>query len=168
MAMRWLNKWLARILDWIIGAIMVAIVIVLFIGVVLRYLFNAPLFWSEELTVLGMIWMTFLGGAILVRDDKNVCITILCDMCPPRGAAWIRIVAEILVLGMVAVMIWLSWQVTGRLAFSTTPALRISEAWFGYALIAGFALMLFYQVQKVYALVFRKGVGGADPGSCKL
>ena len=166
--MRWLNKWLARILDWAIGAIMVAIVIVLFIGVILRYLFNSPLFWSEELTVLGMIWMTFLGGAILVRDDKNVCITIVCDMCPPRGAAWIRIVAEILVLSMVAVMIWLSWQVTGRLAFSTTPALRISEAWFGYALIAGFILMLFYQVQKVYALVFHRGDEGGEPGSCKL
>ena len=165
---RRLNTWLAKVLDWVIGAIMVAIVIVLFIGVILRYLFNAPLFWSEEVTVLGMIWMTFLGGAILVRDDKNVCITILCDMCPPRGAAWIRIVAEILVLGILAVMIWLSWQVTRRLAFSTTPALRISESWFGYALIAGFILMLFYQVQKVYVLLFRRDTVDSEAGSCQL
>lgn len=147
---------------------MVAIVIVLFVGVILRYLFNAPLFWSEEVTVLGMIWMTFLGGAILVRDDKNVCITIMCDLCSRRGAHGIRIVAEILTLVMVGVMIWLSWQVTGRLSFSTTPALRISESWFGYALIAGFALMFFYQVQKVIGLLFHQGTGNGENGSCRL
>lgn len=154
MSLRSFNKYFAIALDWAIGLIMMAIVVILFIGVIMRYVFNAPLFWSEELTVLGLIWMTFLAGAILVRDDKNVSITILTDICPPRVAKLFRIIAEVLVLFILGVMIWQSWQLTSRLSFSTTPALRICESWYGYALAVGFILMLYYQVQKLYRLIF--------------
>ena len=168
-----LNRVLAKILDWVIGIIMVAIVIILFAGVILRYAFDAPLFWSEEVTVLGLIWMTFLGGAILVRQDKNVCITVICDMCRPHHSRYMRMVADCLVSIMLVVMIWQSWKLTGRLALSTTPALRISEVWFGYALVVGFVLMFFYQIQRFIALLQNKPAfseknnGGAE-GKCDL
>jgi TRAP-type C4-dicarboxylate transport system permease small subunit len=156
MSIRTLNRALAKILDWVIGFIMIAIVIIIFAGVILRYVFDAPLFWSEEVTVLGLIWMTFLGGAILVRDNKNVCITVICDMCRPYHSRYMRMVADDLVLIILVVMIWQSWKLAGRLAISTTPALRISEAWFGYALVVGFVLMFFYQIQRSIALLRNK------------
>jgi TRAP-type C4-dicarboxylate transport system permease small subunit len=150
-----LNDLIATALDWAIGLIMTAIVIVTFLGVILRYVFNAPLFWSEEVTLLGMIWMTFLSGGILIRQDKNVCITVVCDMCRPHHANRIRNLADFLVLFILIVMITLSWLLIGRLGLSTTPALKISEAWFGWALLIGFLVMLYYQIQRV-AAVFRR------------
>ena len=151
-----INKILAVVLDWAIGIIMTATVVILFIGVILRYLFNAPLFWSEEITVLGLIWMTFLGGAILVRQDKNVCITVFCDLCRAPTVRWIRIVSDILVVAILLVMIYQSYNLTGRLAFSTTPAIRLEESWYGWALVVGFIGMLWYQVQRLVALIRNK------------
>ena len=145
------NRFLSRVLDWSIGIIMGAIVTVLFIGVILRYLFNAPLFWSEEVTVLGLIWLTFLGGAILVRQDKNVSITLVTDMCPGRVNKWIKVFSDVLVILILAVMIYQSWKLTGRRAFATTPALRMKESWFAWAMVCGFCMMLYYQVQHLAA-----------------
>jgi TRAP-type C4-dicarboxylate transport system permease small subunit len=166
-----LNRIISTLLDWAIGIIMAATVLILFVGVVLRYGFSAPLFWSEEITVLGLIWMTFLGGAILVRTDKNVCITIFCDMCNVSSARWMKLTADGLVIIMLLVMIYQSWALSGRLAYSTTPALRLQESWFGYALIAGFVCMLYFQIQRFIALIRGKspfpGMAEHD-GECGL
>jgi TRAP-type C4-dicarboxylate transport system permease small subunit len=156
MIIRRMNRVISAVLDWTIGIIMVGIVIILFIGVILRYLFSAPLFWSEEITLLGMIWMTFLSGPILVRQDKNVCITVVCDLCKPHHSDRIRNLADLLVLLILAVMTYLSWQLKTRLAFSTTPALRISESLYAWALFVGFLLMFYYQIQGVVAIFFKK------------
>jgi TRAP-type C4-dicarboxylate transport system permease small subunit len=148
-----INRGLAVILDWAIGLIMIAIVIILFLGVILRYVFNAPLFWSEEVAVLGLIWITFIGGAILIRQDKNVCITVFSDMCRAPVARWMKIVSDALVIIILCIMIYQSWQLTGRLAFSTTPAIRLKESWYGWAMIVGFTCMLYYQTQRLVALI---------------
>lgn len=150
------NRKLARVLDWTIGLIMSAIVAILFVGVIMRYLFNAPLFWSEEVAVLGLIWMTFLGGAILIRQDKNVCITLFSDICPAPVGRGMKILSGVLVILMLCIMIYQSWQLTGRLAHATTPALRIQESWFGWAMICGFVIMLYYQVLHLVALFRNK------------
>lgn len=151
-----LNRKLARFLDWFIGVIMGGIVAILFVGVIMRYLFNAPLFWSEEVAVLGLIWMTFLGGAILVRQDKNVCITLFSDIFPPPVGRGMKILSGTLVTLILCIMIYQSWQLTGRLAHATTPALRIKESWFGWAMICGFIIMLYYQVLHLVALLKNK------------
>ena len=151
-----LNRWVSQVLDWSIGIIMGTIVIFLFIGVILRYLFNAPLFWSEEVAVLGLVWLTFLGGAILVRQDKNVSITLVTDACPARIRRWIKALADVLVILILAVMIYQSWKLTGRRALATTPALRIQESWFGWAMVSGFSIMLYYQVQHLVAVLLDK------------
>lgn len=154
--MRKLNSILEMILDWIIAFIMVSIVIILFIGVVLRYVFSAPLFWAEEVTVMGLIWMTFLGGAILVRQDKHVTITVLIDTIKPSHKRFIQLIGDLLVMIILMIMIYQSWRLTGRLTESFTPAIRISEAWFGRALIAGFILMLCYKIQRLIDKIFKK------------
>lgn len=126
MLLKKVNTVIATILDWAIGLTVAIVVVVLFVGVVLRYVFNHALFWSEEISVLAMIWMTFLGGVILVREDKNVIITIFADLFKKGVQKGIKIFADFLVLIILVIMLYLSWNLTNKLAISTTPALRLS------------------------------------------
>ncbi len=159
------NNIVGRVLFWAIAAIHGAIVVVLFLGVVTRYVFNAPLFWSEEVCLLGLIWLTFLGGAVLVRQDKNVTITILADRLPPRIRRYLDYVNHLLIILCLVVMIDQSWKLSERLAYSTTPALRLKESWFGAALVVSFTLMLFYQIQRLIAHA-RNRVAFPDEAVC--
>jgi len=147
------NRIIGKAVYWGIALVHGAIVVILFTGVVTRYVFNAPLFWGEEVTILCLIWLTFLGGAVLVRQDKHVTITIFTDMLPPRVVHKLGYVNNVLIILCLLVMIGTSWNLCGKLCDSTTPALRLSEWWFAAALEVGFVIMLFYQVQHFVALI---------------
>ena len=146
-----LNKIIGKLLFWAIAIVHGLVVVVLFSGVVMRYVFNAPLFWSEEICLLGLVWLTFLGGAVLVRQDKNVSITVFSDLLPASMMRPLGQINHILILICMGVMIWQGWNLAERLSYSTTPALRISEFWFAAALLVGFIIMLYYQVQRFIA-----------------
>lgn len=66
---------------------------VVFYEVVMRYVFNAPTFWSEALARNAMIWLVFLGLARGVRNLDNIRVDFLVDHMPPwlqNVAAWLR------------------------------------------------------------------------------
>lgn len=86
-----------------------------------------------------------------------MCITVFTDILDPRHSGYIKGLADLLVLPILGVMVWQSWKLTGRLAFSTTPAIRLNEAWFGWAMVVGFILMLYYQIQRVVVFFRNKG-----------
>ncbi len=166
-----LNKIVGKCLYWAIAAIHAAIVVILFAGVVARYVFNAPLFWGEEMSILGLVWLTFLGGAVLVRQNKNVAITIFTDHLPARVFRRVDFVNHILIMICLVVMIRQAWTLSDRLMDSTTPALRFRETWFAAALVIGFVVMLFYQVQRFVAeLRNRKAFPDEEAGDerCEL
>jgi hypothetical protein len=78
----------------------------------------------------GIFHITFL-----VRQDKNVCITLFRDICPAPVGRGMKILSGTLVTLILCIMIYQSWQLTCRLAHATTPALRIKESWFGWTMI---------------------------------
>ncbi len=158
-----INRIIATLLDWGIALSVAAMVIILFVSVVMRYVFSAALFFAEEMSILSMIWMTFLGGAILVRQDKNVIITVFADLFSARVQHLIRIFADFMSLVMIGVMAWLSWTLVEKLGLSTTPALRLSEAWFAWSMVVGFGIMLFYQVQRMLAYIIGMPPLGKGP-----
>ena len=57
------------------------VVAVTLLQIILRYVFNAPLIWSEELAKLMIVWIAFLGAAV-------VCWAIHCmTLVPSPGSA---------------------------------------------------------------------------------
>lgn len=153
--LRSINRIVATLLDWGIALSVAGMVVILFVSVVMRYIFSAAFFFAEEMSILAMIWMTFLAGAILVRQDRNVIITVFADLFSSRVQHRIRSFSDVMSLIMIAVMTWLSWRLVDKLALSTTPALRLSEAWFAWSMVLGFIMMLFYQVQRMLAYFIR-------------
>jgi TRAP-type C4-dicarboxylate transport system permease small subunit len=55
------------LLEYMMGIFMVALVIITFGEVVLRYVFNSPTSWSSELARFILMWMTFTGASIATR-----------------------------------------------------------------------------------------------------
>ena len=71
-----------KILDGVSVLCMVLILLLVIVQVAMRYLFNSPLTWSEELAVFVMIWLTFIGSLICMRDKEHIEVTILVDHLP--------------------------------------------------------------------------------------
>ena len=71
-----------KIMDGVSVLCMVLILLLVIAQVAMRYIFNSPLTWSEELAVFVLIWLTFIGSLICMRDKEHIEVTILVDHLP--------------------------------------------------------------------------------------
>lgn len=70
------------------AALLLAMIAVTGLQVVLRFGFNKPLPWPEEMARLLFTWMAYLGAALAYRRGSHIRLTILLDRLGPRMRAW--------------------------------------------------------------------------------
>src|SRR6266849_691280 len=83
-------------------AVMVALV---FGNVVLRYVFNSGITMSEELSRWLLVWLTFLGAIVALRQHAHLGADTLVRMLPVRGK-WLCFVVSYLL------MLYADWLLT--------------------------------------------------------
>lgn len=107
----------------------------------LRYLTNQSLPWADEVARYLMIWTTFLGAGLALRQGAHVAITNLPDALPPRGRIALRALVVGLMMAFFCFMIWIGMDYMGRSQFQKSAALRMPMKWVYAAMPAGFALL---------------------------
>lgn len=85
-----------RTLSFIMFAIMIVVV---FAQVILRYFFGAPLAWSDELSRLLLVWVSFMG-VTLVHYSKagHPAVTFLVDKIPNRPRELIDAILNVIMV----------------------------------------------------------------------
>ena len=68
--------------DRLLALILGSLVVIMFIQVFCRYVLNNSLSWSEELTKYLFVWMTFLGGALCLRDKIHIGVDYFVSFLP--------------------------------------------------------------------------------------
>lgn len=69
--------------------------IVLFVQIVMRTFFSAPLKWAEELARYLQIWITFLGIGYGIRRGSHIGMTLLKDRLPPVLKALCGLIVDV-------------------------------------------------------------------------
>ncbi len=62
-----------------------AIFLIVFVNVVGRYVFGTSLAWAEEVARFLMIFCTFAGAGLALREGRLVSIDMLLDQLPPHS-----------------------------------------------------------------------------------
>lgn len=75
---------LERLLRFVVGAIMIAAVVINFANVVARYLFFSPFIWAEETMQFLNVWAVLLGAAVVTRRNTHLKMDALYGAVPPR------------------------------------------------------------------------------------
>jgi TRAP-type C4-dicarboxylate transport system permease small subunit len=107
--------------------------------VVLRYGFDRPLVWSDELARYLFVWCAFLGWVIAARKRSHLAVDVAAAWLGPRGRAALRLFGAAAALAFAAVLVHYGVQITRRNADIETVALFFS---FGvvYAIVPAAAL----------------------------
>jgi TRAP-type C4-dicarboxylate transport system permease small subunit len=71
--------------EWVTTAMLFAVFLIYLTGIAARYLFSAPIAWSDELAMIVFLWCMFLTDAFVNRDADHVGFDILWERLPPRG-----------------------------------------------------------------------------------
>jgi tripartite ATP-independent transporter DctM subunit len=138
-----LDSLVERGLDWTIVALLAGMVVVAFVQVVLRYVFEEPLSWNEEVARWCFVWMTFLGTALGVKRHAHVSIDNALMAFPPGGQAALRLLGNYVTATVAWALVIPGWELVQESILAST-ALQWPLKYFFLSVPVGGALMLLY------------------------
>jgi TRAP-type C4-dicarboxylate transport system permease small subunit len=97
----WIDKGASaycKLLEVLLVALLLAMVVMVFGNVVLRYAFNSGITVSEELSRWAFVWMTFLGAIIAVKESGHLGTDMLVGRLGPTGKKICLALAESLMV----------------------------------------------------------------------
>ena len=149
-------RWLARldaVLGWLVempaALLVLTDIVVLFLGVVSRYVLHQPLLWSDELASILFLWLAMLGSVIALRRGEHMRMTALVSKLDPHRRALLELVSIAACLAFLALVVWPAWEYAADEKAITTPALEISNLWRAAALPVGVALMAIFSMVRL-------------------
>jgi TRAP-type C4-dicarboxylate transport system permease small subunit len=150
------SKWERRA-DAVLGIaaslILFLMMLLTFVDVVARYLFNFPLRGGFEVTELMLLVLIFAGLPLVSHADEHVTMDFIDRILPEAGR---RLLLRVVHAICAAVMFFLTWQVwikAGRIAGygDTTDVLKITVGPFVYFMAAMILLTGLVHVYKIFA-----------------
>lgn len=138
------NERLARVLLAIGGAGLVAMTLIVGWQVFARYVLNDSPSWSEQLTLLLMIWYALLAAAAGFQQGFHIRIAALEMRARPSTARLMRLASEALVVAAGVFFIVWGVELAAIVRTHVIPSLGLSRAWAYAPLpIVGGCMMLF-------------------------
>src|ERR1700730_807297 len=83
-----LDHTLAWITEIPAAVLVVVETLVLFAGVISRYVFDRPLTWSDELASILFLWLAMLGAVIALRREGHMRLTAIVALGGPDWRRW--------------------------------------------------------------------------------
>ncbi len=158
---RRLDQGFGLVMESVAAAIVLVEIVVLFAGVVARYVFHAPLVWSDELASILFLWLSMLGAVVALRRGEHMRMAALVNSAKPGTRAMLDAVAITAALAFLGLVLWPAYQYAEEEHFIITPALEISNAWRASAIPAGMLLMIVAALLRLFKLSTLRQIGVA-------
>ncbi len=116
-------------------------VLVIFFQVIMRYVFNNSLYWSEELGKFIFVWISWLGISLGEREGEHIKITILTDRLSFKMAQLANIVSNIIVIIICTTIGYYAYTLVISQMSSHYAGIKISMSYGYLAVFLGCLLM---------------------------
>lgn len=103
-----LFRWLPRFMRTVMVVAAVPLILLIFAQVWLRYVFQLPLLWVEEVAITPAFWMYMTGAAYAAYDKSHIRVGVV-DIAikNDRRRLQVRFIASVITLGLA--MLFLVW-----------------------------------------------------------
>ena len=133
-----------KLLEFLVVACLVAMVIMVFGNVVLRYGFNSGISVSDEMSRYCFIWLTYIGAMVAMRERGHLGVDTLVRRLPLGGKKLCFFLSEILMLLCNALFFWGTWKMHDLQVTNISVVVGISMIWIygiGYVTASVMAVM---------------------------
>jgi tripartite ATP-independent transporter DctM subunit len=145
----WLDRALGLLVEIPAAILVVAEIVVLFSGIVARYVFHQPLIWSDELATTLFLWLAMLGAVIALRRGEHMRMTALVARLPVEKRAFFDALAVAAGLGFLVLIATPAYEWAYEESYIVTSAMEISAAWRASAFPIGVGLMIAFSLLRL-------------------
>lgn len=135
--------------DIMLVALLAAMSLLIFVQVIMRYVFNNSLSWSEELARYMFVWMVYLAIGYAAKERKHIKIDAALWIFPKKIRPYIQMIGDLIVLVFSAFIIKTSFEYFLRIGMlgQKSAALGMPMQLVYIAPFIGFLLMFYRTVQ---------------------
>lgn len=144
-----MNAAMDRLYRWfehaLVGGLAVMSLMV-FANVVLRYVFDTGITFTEEVSRMLFVWLTFIGSIVALRQGTHLGMDTVVSRLPHAGKLAFFVLSHLLMLGCI-VMLWLGcWEQTrvnldNRAPVSGIPVAAVYSVGLVAAVLMGITLL---------------------------
>jgi tripartite ATP-independent transporter DctM subunit len=159
-AARTLERGLRLIAEVPAAILVVAEVVVLFTGVLTRYVFHAPLVWTDELASILFLWLAMLGSVIALQRSEHMRLTAVISGMSPVWQARTEAFASAAVSVFLVMLVPSAWNYASDQWFIETPALGVHDTYRSVAILVGGVLMTVTALMRLVRLGWKDAAVG--------
>ena len=106
--------------DWIAFILFWSLAIIVFLQFFTRYILNDSLAWTEEIARYGLMWLAFIGGAVVTRKKTHIAVELLGNLMKPgRLRTALFALVDIVTLTFMGLLAYFSISITERMQAQT-------------------------------------------------
>jgi len=141
-----LIEWLDSLSRYAVIVFVITITVVMLAQVFFRYVMNSSLQWSEEISIWALIWMVFVGSAVIMRDWAHINIPTFTNLLPMVIRPYFLIFGKVATILFLLTVVWFGFKVFGQDFHARSPSLNLSTRWPKLAIPVGGVLMTIFAV----------------------
>ena len=109
---------LAAALDWVTArlclVVLVLLVLDVWLGVIVRFVWPLPITWTEELARYLMIWLALLAASCGIARRAHIGVEIIPNMLPVTARRWLRLMLDLVALGFFGLLLVYGWEFAAK------------------------------------------------------
>jgi TRAP-type C4-dicarboxylate transport system permease small subunit len=145
--------WFFKLLELLVVVCMVAMVIMVFGNVVLRYAFNSGISVSDEMSRYFFIWLTYIGAMVAMHEGGHLGVDTLIKHLPVLGKKVCLFLSEALMLFCNGLFFLGTWKMHDLQVSNVSPVVGLSMIWvFGIGYVVS-VVMAIINLNVIYRLV---------------
>ena len=144
--MRRATVWIFETLAW---GLLAAIVLLVVVQVVARYVLRLSLPWPEELARFLLIWLTFAGAVVGTWQHAHFRVDVITQHLPAPATRTLAVTIDALVCVALAVFVWQGLELTRLTGFMRSTSMELSMTYVYGVLPAGGLFMLGWYLREL-------------------
>ena len=142
-------KWLDDHLEeYLLIALSIFTVAIIFGQVFMRYALSSSLSWSEEIARYAFIWMIYIGVSYGVKKGKHLGVDAFSELFQDKGKIVLAIIANLCFLVFAAIVVYFGFDIVLRIT-RESAALQLPMGWVYAAPVAGMVLTMLRLLQNL-------------------
>lgn len=155
---------LNKLLDTLLFLTLAAMAVIVAANVFCRFILHFSLSWGDELAQILMVWLTFLGAAVGVREKSHYAFDYLVHNLPNKVKTLFTVLSELIAITAISGLLWWSTEVTIGIRNWIMPATEINRAFVYGACPVGCFFMLVYALRNLVTEIHGRGLKHGESG----
>lgn len=157
-----IKKWLEEFEDWSSGLLVLSGLLILFYGVILRYVLHLPTTWQDEVARIFLVWGILIGSAATLRENNHIRMDLLYRLFPKSIQRWVDFFAISVILGFFIFLVVSGIDLVSQKLSTGQTSLNGFPLWIIYSIIPFTGLLLTIRAIEKFVNLFKGKAENSD------